>query len=217
MEAKPPEPASAGAPASRLPHGWVPIGERQWSIVWVGASSLVGTLIIYQTLFFITQVGRLLELPLPVVAIVAVGVVTTVLVVMTLVHRWRWPQPAVNLDTSELRSGTKVVPLAAITTASLAVVSVRKTRVLVLRVTADKEARAEFVLRNRNNHTPDAETLGVLSEALRRTSIAMPVSKDDPDGRFARYNFPGFLTREQAVALVLDPPESDEPLPILIA
>ena len=52
------------------------------------------------------------------------------------------------------------------------------------------------------------------SAALERSTIAQPTSSHDPSGRFARYNFPGTLSRDEAVALVRRIPLPGEPLPI---
>lgn len=52
---------------------------------------------------------------------------------------------------------------------------------------------------------------------MRRSSIAVPQTPDDPRGRFARYNFPGSLSRADALAVVLTPPTINDPAPILIA
>ena len=43
----------------------------------------------------------------------------------------------------------------------------------------------------------------------------MPQTPNDPTGRFARYNFPGSLGREDALDVVLDPPTIDDPSPVL--
>jgi hypothetical protein len=42
----------------------------------------------------------------------------------------------------------------------------------------------------------------------------MPISKDDPTGRFARFNFPTSVTKDEALDLVLHPPAFGEPIPI---
>jgi len=90
----------------------------------------------------------------------------------------------------------------------------RETRVVLLRIAAGKRARTEFVLRDKRGETLDERTRNALAEAIRRTAIAMPVSKDDPTGRFARYNFPVNITLEDAVAVVLAPPAKGDALPI---
>ena len=49
---------------------------------------------------------------------------------------------------------------------------------------------------------------------LRASRIVMPTSGYDPTGRFAQWNFPHNVTREQAIELVLRPPGPDDRLPI---
>lgn len=202
---------SAAAPA--FPHGWVHIGERQWHSAWIGGTWLFAALFVANGLNLSVILGRMFDLSPFAMAGVLSLILVAILALVTFVQNRRWPQPAVNLDTSELRAGTKIVPLARIDSASLGVTPLKKTRVVILRVTAGREARAEFVLRDRKDRTPDTATTRVLAEALRRTTIVMPASKDDPTGRFARYNFPGHITREEAVALALTPPTMNEPLP----
>lgn len=53
-----------------------------------------------------------------------------------------------------------------------------------------------------------------LARTLEQSSIAPPKSPYDPSGRFARYDFPGSLTREEAVRLVRDVPAPGDPLPV---
>ena len=202
------------ADAQGLPRGWIPIGARRWSNIWIDGAVVGSVLFLANGLNFSIIFGKILGVsPIPLAAALPV-ILVAILALARFVHNRRWPQPAVNLDTSQLRAGTNVVPLAAIDSAWLGAIPTRNTRVLVLRITAGKAARAEFILRDRQNHTPDSTTCLVLAEALRRTAIVMPVSKDDPSGRFAHYNFPGHITREQAVALALDPPTRSEPIPI---
>jgi hypothetical protein len=202
---------NAAAPA--LPHGWVPIGERRWRSAWIGGTWLFAVVFIANGLNLSIILGRIFDVSPFAMAGALLLILVAILALVTFVHNRRWPQPAVNLDTSELRAGTKVVPLAHIDSASLGVTPLKRTRVVILRITAGKEARAEFVLRDRKDRTPGTTTTRVLAEALRRTTIIMPVSKDDPTGRFAHYNFPGHITREEAVALALSPPTMNEPLP----
>ena len=202
---------NAAAPA--LPHGWVLIGERRWHSAWIVGTGLFAGIFIANGLNVSIILGRMFDVSPFAMAGALLLILVAILALVTFVRNRRWPQPAVNLDTSELRAGTKVVPLAHIDSASLEVTPLKKTRVVILRITAGKEARAEFVLRDRKDRTPGSTTTRVLAEALRRTTIIMPVSKDDPTGRFAHYNFPGHITREEAVALALAPPTMNDPLP----
>ena len=198
-----------------LPHGWVMIGKRQWFTSWIGVSSLFAVILFTSGFNLAINVGPSLGVPRYVAVLGMVGILVLVFVVTTLILNRRWPQPAVNLDTSELRSGKRIVSLASFDGAVLTALPLRKrNRVVVLKILAGKTARADFVLRDRKGRAPSSETAQVLAEALRRTSIAMPVSKDDPTGRFARYNFPTNITRDEAVGLAKNPPTRDQVLPI---
>jgi hypothetical protein len=120
-------------------------------------------------------------------------VLVVLLVLVTFVRNRRWPQPAVNLDTSELRAGTKVVPLARIDRAALGVTPLKKSRVVILRITAGKEARAEVVLRDRKDRTLDVATPLVLGEALRRTTSKCRYLKTTRRAASRVTTFPGIL------------------------
>lgn len=142
---------NAAAPA--FPHGWVFIGERQWHSAWIGGTWLFAALFIVNGLNFSIFVGRMFDVSPFAMAGVLLLILVAILALVTFVRNRRWPQPAVNLDTSELRAGRKVVPLAHIDSASLGVTPLKKTRVVILRITAGREARAEFVLRDRKDRT----------------------------------------------------------------
>ena len=194
--------------------GWVVIGTRGWLTPWIGVSSTLLMLVSVTSVNILGTLSRALEITIQ-GALGIIAIVLAVLFVMTtLILNRRWPQAAVNLATSELRSGKRVVPLTHFDSAVLTVLPVRKQRIIVLKILAGKQARADFVLRDRKGRALDEKTNLVLAEALRRTSIAMPVSKADPTGRFGRYNFPGHLTRDEAVALAANPPTRDDALPI---
>jgi hypothetical protein len=49
---------------------------------------------------------------------------------------------------------------------------------------------------------------------LRQSAIEMPASPDDPKGRFARFNFPTNITKDEALELVAHPPATADRLPI---
>lgn len=101
--------------------------------------------------------------------------------------------------------------------ARLEVLDTKKSRTLTLRFGAEKGPRATVSLLTRKGARLSSDASDDLAEALRRSSIEMPVSKDDPSGRFARYNFPGRLTKADAVEVVLNPPSLHDPLPVIVA
>jgi hypothetical protein len=54
-------------------------------------------------------------------------------------------------------------------------------------------------------------------DMLRQANIEMPVSPDDPKGRFARFNFPTNITKDEALEVMAHPPQPTDPLPIVIS
>ncbi|KQT37082.1 hypothetical protein ASG28_15435 [Frigoribacterium sp. Leaf415] len=203
-----PDPAPA-----ELPHGWVRIGERRWWSTWVGATTFFVTFSALQGVNFVAGIaGATVRWDLAL--LLGIAVTVGIFAMITLIRNALSPQPWVDLDSGQLRAGTRrPIPLAQVDRAVLTTAPVGTGgRVVVLRLTA-KEARVEFILRDRQDATLDPTSTAVLAEALRRTSVAMPTSIHDPSGRFARYNFPGHIGRDDAVALVEHPPAAGEPLP----
>ncbi|WP_156155619.1 hypothetical protein [Frigoribacterium sp. MEB024] len=202
------DPAPAG-----LPHGWVRVGERRWWSTWVGATTAFASFAAIQAVQFVFRIAEI-NFRWDLALLVAVGVTVGIFALITVIRNARAPQPWIDLDSGQLRAGTRrPVPLARVDRAVLTTAPVGNGgRVLVLRLTA-KEARVDFILRDRKDATLDPTSTAVLAEALRRTSVAMPTSIHDPTGRFARYNFPGHVDRDDAVALVEHPPAAGDPLP----
>jgi hypothetical protein len=205
-------PDEPDAPDASLPSGWVRIGERGWWSSWAGYSTVfVVTMIVYLG----AQAGRFFGglVPWPSNILVGAVVVAALLGVGTAVRNAVFPQPWVNLDTAQLRAGARrTVALADLDRATVPVDPAMKSDVLVLRLAA-KEARVEIILRDRRGPRLDGTSTRVLAEALRRTSVAMPTSSADPTGRFGRYNFPGHIGLDDAIALVERPPGPGAPLP----
>lgn len=145
------------------------------------------------------------------------GSVIPVLLVLYLVQRLRYPQTSVNVDLHELRNGWQVVPLADITRARIDLLDRQRThtRMLTLRFGAEGGPRASVRLRGRTGQTRTNAVSEVLAEILRRSSIAVPQTPDDPTGRVARYNFPGSLSQADALDAVLNPQTIDGPAPVL--
>jgi hypothetical protein len=213
VPAPPDDPTDPDTAPAELPHGWVRIGERRWWSTWVGATTAFVFLAAIQGVQFFFRIAEA-SFRWDLALVVAVGVTVGIFAVITLIRNARAPQPWIDLDSGQLRAGTRrPIPLGQVDRAVLTTTPVGTGgRVLVLRLTAE-EARVEFILRDRQDATLDPVSSAVLAEALRRTSIAMPTSIHDPSGRFARYNFPGHVDRDDAVALVEDPPAAGDPLP----
>lgn len=54
----------------------------------------------------------------------------------------------------------------------------------------------------------------ILLTLLPHSSIVMPESHYDPKGKFAKYNFPSHITKDEAIALMENPPGPGDPLPV---
>jgi hypothetical protein len=161
-----------------------------------------------------TQLGRFFEdiAPWPSNLILGALAAGALLVAVTLIRNLRYPQPWVNLDTDELRAGShRTLNLDHIDRALIPANPAVQAEVLTLRLTA-KEARVEIILRNLKGPRLD-ELSRVLTEALRRSAIAMPTSPHDPAGKFARYNFPGHIDLDDTLTLIAQPPAPGMPLP----
>lgn len=200
------------APDAPLPSGWVRIGERSWWSSWAGYGTLFGVAYLGWAGL---QTGRLFEdvVPFPSNLLVGVVLIAALLWAVTAVRNAIYPQPWVNLDTDQLRAGTRrTVALSHLDRALVPLDPALRQDVLVLRLTA-KEARVEIILRDRRGPRLDGTSTRVLAEALRRTAVAMPTSTNDPTGRFGRYNFPGHVGVDDAIALVEHPPAPGAPLP----
>ena len=208
-----PDPADPDPAPAELPHGWVRIGRRRWWSTWVGVTSFA---IVFAALQGTSIFARFVESSAPTLVSLSFGALVTAALfgLVTVIRNARYPQPWVDLDADLLRAGRRrSIPLASVDRAVLSTtIAGTGVRVLILRVVA-QEARVEFILRDRKDATLDPTSTAVLAEALRRTSIAMPTSIHDPSGRFARYNFPGHVGRDDAVALVEHPPATGDPLP----
>ncbi|WP_165069332.1 hypothetical protein [Marisediminicola senii] len=229
--------AADGADA---PHGWFTFEEHLWHRVWVGLGRLVAGLYLLQGLLFAAYFMRAVGVPLITGIGVIVGLIIAVPVLTMFVVNARWPMLEVNLDTSELRANDTVIPLARVNRAVVKAQPSRTQFTYQLRLSAVAGSgagsgragsgragsgragsgaagtvRAQVTLRDRHGVGLDRDAAHILAEALRRTTIELPVAPEDPKGRFARANFPTHITRDQAVSLTVDPPSTYQDLPIV--
>ncbi|MFP7761046.1 hypothetical protein [Marisediminicola sp. LYQ134] len=196
-----------------LPRGWIALQPHHWSRAWLGFNAPMAALAVVQMPFVVWHGGRALGGSYLLVFALVILTLVVVFLTTTVIMNRRWPIAEINLDTSELRAGSRVVGLADVDRAMLAAWSVKKVRAVKLRLTG-AGARAEVTVRSRRGALLDDTATRVLAEALRRTAVELPKAKEDPTGRFARYNFPTNITRDEAVAIALNPPTVDDRLPI---
>ena len=201
------------AAAAPLPTGWTRLGPHKWSTGFalkIGPSILIGAYFgAMVTVQFVRDFAWPIALTIALLFVLAVGAVTVLLVNL------RFPQPWVNFDSGEIRTGRRTASFNQIDSAWLFPTQLKKTRALTFRFGVAKGPQVIVQLRDAKDQLVDPETARLLIEVLRRSNVRMPVSKDDPKGSFARYNFPGHLTLEDAIAVVESPPGPADPLPVV--
>lgn len=147
--------------------------------------------------------------------IVALAVVA---LAVTAVVAWRRDRPPwIARDGSVLRQGSVDVPAAGIDAASLSVVpwlDDATERSLRIVLTARGKRRGSVALRRRGRLALTEGQTAALAALIERSSIELPRDRSDPEGRFSRSSHPRHLTKEDALAVVREPPGDGEALPI---
>ncbi|MFD1713219.1 hypothetical protein ACFSBZ_01935 [Amnibacterium flavum] len=150
--------------------------------------------------------------------LIAVPLVVVVLAALaTVILKWLVPQPWANFDTSEFRTGRRVVPMSELDWAKVEYLPARSNRTngMLLRFGSPR-LRAVFSLRSARGQTIDEDLARHLAEVIERSSIEVPKSSYDPTGKFARYNFPGSVGKADAITLLLNPEEIDRMFLVLL-
>lgn len=195
-----------------LPTGWTRLGPHKWSTGFglkiPPFAAVAGYLAALVTAQFVN------EFSWPQAIGASLLVVGAFVAVVALTIHLRFPQPWVNFDTGEIRAGRRTASFSEIDSAWLFAAPMKKARVLPFQFGVAKGPQVIVRLRGAKNQLVDPDTARLLIEVLKRSNVRMPVSNDDPTGRFARYNFPGHLTLEDAIAVVEFPPGPRDPLPV---
>lgn len=192
------------------PHGWVQLTPAgRFHLRQLGFICVLPFLLAPQLMWQANRLGA----PLAPSITVGLAFVGVMLLLPMGVFRLRFPAAWVNLDSNELRSGRRVVPLDALSWARLNALPVYDFTRLSLEFGARRRARVSVKLHDHGEHIQTLAAAAPLAETLRRSSIAIPRSKDDPSDRLERVDHPTHLTKEDAVKVVLDPPQPGEPLP----
>lgn len=206
--------------AAELPSGWVPLGRRSTLSLLRGVVAPPSYLTWAPLcIFFALSLVRIISgerrtfwfvVGAPLVVVVALVPVALLVLVL------RYPQPWVNFESSQLRLGRTILPMDEIDQAILGVGEnrARTKRSLALELGHRKRPTTRFVLRTLNGDVADAELRRLLGEVLQRSAIVMPTTPEDPTGKFAHVNFPGHLTKEEALEVVSSPPDAGDRLPI---
>ncbi|MGG7508212.1 hypothetical protein [Plantibacter sp. YIM 135249] len=146
--------------------------------------------------------------------VIILGVPTIALGAIPVIGRLRHPQVVVNLADGRLRAGHRTVAFEDLSTAHILVASTPKKRTISLVLEDGAGLRAAVNLRDQDEQPLSDSESRALLEIVERSDIRMPVAREDPQGRFGRFNFPTNLTKADAIALVTNPPRFAEPLPI---
>jgi len=191
--------------------GWVALDPTPWWMPILGTNLLATTLFPAVLAF---QLATVFDLP-PVWWIpVMLGTGVFTLAATVVAAQILYPRGYLNPETSTVRAGRAQIPYAEITEARLLPSASKKRRALLLVLRTEKKRRATVLLRDAKQQTLEPEVAALVQDLLRQSNIQMPVSPDDPKGRFARFNFPTNVTKEEALALVAHPPTPTDELPI---
>jgi hypothetical protein len=160
------------------------------------------------------QLGGIFDVPPGWWIVLVLGTAVASVALSVILSRLHYPRGFLNPTTSTARSGRKQVGYAEITEARLVLGVSRKRRSLQLLLRTPNKLRITVLLRDARQNTLEPEVTALVHDMLQQSSIEMPASPDDPKGRFARFNFPTNITKEEALQLVAHPPTAADPLPI---
>ncbi len=149
-------------------------------------------------------------------SVIAVSLIAVGAVVALLLFRRYNRQAEVDVSARTIRLGSTAVPWDAVARAELLAQPwwTGSPRTLILVLGDDAKARGRIVLRRREALELSSDETDVIRRIVEASRIDLPRDKDDPRGRFSRQLYPNALTKEQAAALVTDPPTMDEDLPV---
>jgi hypothetical protein len=190
---------------------WVAVGFAPWWQPVIGIDQ--GWFLYYYTPFLALQVMVMFDVPLGWAVMITVLLAAGSVALGLGLKRWIYPPAFVNPATTTLRAGRKRARYAEITGAKVLVSASKKRRSVTLVMLTEHKLRAAVVLRDARQNVIDPAEAALVQDLVRQSNIALPVSPDDPKGRFARYNFPGYLSLEDALEIVAHPPAPADPLP----
>jgi hypothetical protein len=189
---------------------WVTVPGQPWRAPLTHSSTIpqaVLLVVLYSNVF-----GRALAIGLRVV--IAAAVLVVLLGALVAVTRLARPRLQLNPATATLRSWWGRATYSQITAATLIVEGSKKRRALTLIVRTSTGVRAAILIRDPTSRTLQPETALLAQDMIRQSNITIPVSPDDPSGRYVRSHSPHNVAREEALSLVAYPPECDDALPI---
>lgn len=172
------------------------------------------------TLYFLLYVGPTMtrlafeDQPYPLRVVLTLGAAVLLWAVVVGIAALFFPGLQATPDGERVRIGRRELPAAAIDRAWLQTERATGPRQqLIVRLDAGR-ARTRLWLRAKQRVLLTEDERRLLVRVLEASSVQPPASPYDPDARFARYNFPGSLTKAEAIALVQEVPAPGERLPI---
>ncbi len=166
---------------------WQRLGVTDWKLALAVATPVTVALTVWISIQVASIFSRSLPLWVRIVGIIIAAVIGVGLTI--LIARWRTPQAHVNTARRLIRTRTDTIEWSELDLAELMSAETKTKRTLVLVLRSGKTFRAPILLRTARGRTIDETTQRLAAEVISGSSIAMPVSKDDPTGRFARFNF----------------------------
>jgi hypothetical protein len=191
--------------------GWVALEPTPW---WL---PLLGTNLFFAAglpAVYALQLSTIFDAPLIWWIPIMIGTAIFILALIVVVARVSYPRAYLNPATSMLRAGRAQFRYAEFVEARLIPSTSEKRRALLLLLLTQNKLRATVLVRDARQRTLDPEVAALVQDLLRQSNIHMPVSPDDPSGRFARFNFPRNVTKDEALDLVAHPPTPADPIPI---
>ncbi|MBX0301782.1 hypothetical protein K2F54_17600 [Cryobacterium sp. 1639] len=190
---------------------WVALGFTPWWLPVIGMGP--GWFLLFYAPLLVGQVATIFDVPLGWALVLTLACAAGCLALGLGFVRWRYPPAYVHPATLTIRAGRKRARYAEVTGAKILVSTSKKRRSVTLVLLSEQKLRGAVVLRDARQNVIDPAEAALLQDLVRQSNIALPVSPDDPKGRFTRYNFPGYLTKEDALEIVAHPPAPADPLP----
>lgn len=154
------------------------------------------------------SVGPLAEIGLVIAFVILISAVGLALAALLV------PGLRATADGASIRVGRRTIDAGELSRATLQVDrALQPSRDLLLHLHAPR-VRAAVWLRSRGRVLLSDEEQQVLLRVLARSGVEPPRSAFDPAGRFTHANFPGALTKEEALDLVRNVGDAAAPLPI---
>jgi hypothetical protein len=191
---------------------WVALDPSPWWMPVLG-TNLVSTALFPSVMSL--QLTSIFRIPLIWWLPVMIGTAVLTLTGTVVLAHHLAPRGYLDPATSTLRAGRDRIPYEDISEARLLPSSSKKRRSVLLILSTKNRLRASVLLRDAKQRALPPDVTALVHDLILQSNIAMPVSPDDPKGRFARFNFPRNITKQEALELVAHPPMPADELPII--